>query len=60
MKRHGEYPGTPRARRSGSEVSVSQSRKWLTERLAPLPQVSLVFDEQLPQFLNPNENFVDL
>jgi hypothetical protein len=34
--------------RSGSEVFVSQSRKWLTERFAYLPQVRLVFAEELP------------
>jgi hypothetical protein len=45
MKRHGDNPIS----RSGSEVFVSQSREWLTERLAYLPQVRLVFDEELPQ-----------
>jgi hypothetical protein len=48
------------AGRSGSEVLVSQSRKWLTERLAYLPQVRLVFGEQLLQFVNRCENFEDL
>jgi hypothetical protein len=48
------------ADRSGSEVFVSQSRKWLTERLAYLPQVRLVFGEQLPQFVKGCENFEDL
>jgi hypothetical protein len=43
--------------RSGGEVFVSQSRKWLTERLAYLPQVRLVFDEELPRLPAPNENF---
>jgi hypothetical protein len=43
--------------RSGSEVFVSQSWKWLTERFAYLPQVRLVFDEELPQLADPNENF---
>src|SRR6478735_2402669 len=48
MKWHGDNPNSPR-HRSGSEVFVSQSRKWLTERFAYLPQVRLVFDEQLPR-----------
>jgi hypothetical protein len=52
-------PGTPAPNRSGSEVLASQSRKWLTERLAYPPQVSLVFDEQLPQFLKSGRIFVD-
>jgi hypothetical protein len=43
--------------RSGSEVSVSQSREWLTERFAHLPQVRLVFDEELPQLAARNGNF---
>jgi hypothetical protein len=43
--------------RSGSEVLVSQSWKWLTERFACLPQVRLVFDEELPQSAGPNQNF---
>jgi hypothetical protein len=43
----------------GSDIGVfdSQSWKWLTERLAYLPQVRLVFGEQLPQSAHPNENF---
>jgi hypothetical protein len=45
------------ADRSGSEVFVSQSWKWLTERLAYLPQVRLVFGEELPQSVSSNENF---
>jgi hypothetical protein len=48
------------ADRSGSEVFVSQSWKWLTERLAYLPQVRLVFGEQLPQLVKRYENFEDL
>jgi len=43
--------------RSGTEVFASQSRKWLTERFAYLPQVRLVFDEELPRLSGPNENF---
>jgi hypothetical protein len=43
--------------RSDSGVFDSQSRKWLTERLAYLPQVRLVFGEELPQLAGPNENF---
>jgi len=43
--------------RSGSEVFVSQSWKWLTERLAYLPQVRLVFDEVLPNFMDRAQNF---
>jgi hypothetical protein len=45
------------AHRSGSEVFGSQSRKWLTERFAYLPQVRLVFGEKLPQFVGLNEKF---
>jgi hypothetical protein len=41
-------------------VFVSQSWKWLTERCGDLPQVRLVFDEQLPKFAERCENFVDL
>jgi hypothetical protein len=48
------------AGRSGSEVFVSQSWKWLTERLAYLPQVRLVFGEQLPQLTKRYGNFEDL
>jgi hypothetical protein len=33
-----------------SEVRISQSRKWLMERFAYLPQVRLVFGEELTQF----------
>jgi len=43
--------------RSGSEVLVSQSWKWLTERLAYLPQVRLVFGKELPELVSPNWNF---
>jgi hypothetical protein len=56
MKRHGDNP-IPFARRSGSDVFTSQSWKWLTERLAYLPQVRLVFGEELPQFAGPAKNF---
>ena len=45
--------------RSGSEVSASQSRNWLTERFAHLPQVRLVFGEESPQWAGRDENFVD-
>jgi hypothetical protein len=43
-----------------SEVRVSQSRKWLMERLRYLPQVRLVFGEELTQLPDANRNFVDL
>jgi hypothetical protein len=43
----------------GSGVFASQSWKWLTERLAYLPQVCLVFDEELPQLAASSENFED-
>jgi hypothetical protein len=43
--------------RSESGVFDSQSWKWLTERLAYLPQVCLVFGEELPQLADPNQNF---
>jgi hypothetical protein len=43
--------------RSESGVFDSQSWKWLTERLAYLPQVRLVFGEELPQLADPNQNF---
>jgi hypothetical protein len=43
--------------RSGSDVFDSQSWKWLTERLAYLPQVRLVFGEELPQSAAEAENF---
>jgi hypothetical protein len=59
MKRHGDNPILP-ANRSGSEVFVSQSWKWLTERFGYLPQVRLVFVEELPQLAKPGENFEDL
>jgi hypothetical protein len=55
MKRHGDNPIS----RSGSEVFASQSREWLTERLAYVPQVRLVFDEELPQSAAPTENSED-
>jgi hypothetical protein len=55
MKRHGDNPIS----RSGSEVFVSQSREWVTERLAYVPQVCLVFDEELPQSAAPHENLED-
>jgi hypothetical protein len=56
MKRHGDNPDLS-AGRSGSEVLVSQPQKWLTERLAHLPQVCLVFGEVLPQSGTQDENF---
>src|ERR1700733_13537767 len=49
VKRHGDNP-ILFARRSGSDVFASQSWKWLTERLAYLPQVRLVFGENSSQF----------
>jgi hypothetical protein len=56
MKRHGDNPDFS-ASRCGSEVFVSQSWKWLTERLTYLPQVRLVFGEVLPQSATPDEIF---
>jgi hypothetical protein len=56
MKRHGDNPDLS-ASRSGSEVLVSQPQKRLTERLAHLPQVCLVFGEVLPQSGTQDENF---
>jgi hypothetical protein len=43
--------------RSGSDLFDSQSRKWLTERLAYLPQVRLVFGEVLPNSAGAAQNF---
>jgi hypothetical protein len=56
MKRHGN---TSDSLPHGSDGGVfdSQSWKWLTERLAYLPQVRLVFGEELPQSASPDENF---
>jgi hypothetical protein len=42
---------------SDGRVFDSQSWKWLTERLAFLPQVRLVFGEELPQLAGLNQNF---
>jgi hypothetical protein len=42
------------------DVRLSQSRKWLMERFAYMPQVRLVFGEELTQLPRANENFVDL
>jgi hypothetical protein len=50
----------PAARGCGSAVFTSQSRKWLTERFAHLPQVRLVFGEQLPHLAESPGNFEDL
>jgi hypothetical protein len=58
MKRHGDNPISS-LNRSGSEVLVSQSRKWLTERFTYLPQVRLVFGEELPQLPGSNKNFME-
>jgi hypothetical protein len=43
--------------RSGSDAFDSQSWKWLTERLAYLSQVRLVFAEELTQSAAEAENF---
>jgi hypothetical protein len=43
--------------RSGGDLFDSQSWKWLTERLAYLPQVRLVFGEVLPKFPGAAQNF---
>jgi hypothetical protein len=59
MKRHGDNP-IPCAGRSGCDVFVSQSQKWLTERFAYLPQVRLVFGEKLPRLSPPIGNFEGL
>jgi hypothetical protein len=55
-RRHVDSPNLSR-HRSGSEVFASQSWNWLTERLAYLPQVRLVFGEKLPQSAGANGNF---
>jgi hypothetical protein len=44
---------------SAGGVFESQSWKWLTERLAYLPQVRLVFGKELPKLPGRNENFED-
>jgi hypothetical protein len=44
---------------AGVAVFVSQSRKWLTERFAYLPQVRLVFGKVLPKSAGSGENFED-
>jgi hypothetical protein len=41
-------PIVPAVHRFGRAVFASQSRNWLTERSIDLPQVCLVFDEELP------------
>jgi len=46
-------------RRGGNEVSVSQSRKWLTERMGYSPQVRLAFDQESPQLTASTGNFED-
>jgi hypothetical protein len=46
-------------RRGGNDLSVSQSRKWLTERMVYSPQVRLVFDQELPQLVASTGNFED-
>jgi hypothetical protein len=56
VKRHGDNPNLL-PDRSGSDLFDSQSWKWLTERLAYLPQVRLVFDEELPQSAGAAKNF---
>jgi hypothetical protein len=43
--------------RSGSDLFDSQSWKWLTERLAYLPQVRLVFGKVLPKSAEAARNF---
>jgi hypothetical protein len=43
--------------RSGGGVFASQSRNWLTERLAYPPQVRLVFGKKLPRFDEATGNF---
>jgi hypothetical protein len=46
-------------RRGGNEISVSQSRNWLTERMGHSPPVRLVFDEESPQLPASTGNFED-
>jgi hypothetical protein len=48
MKRHGDTLIFLR-RRCGSEVFVSQSWKWLMERMAYPPQIRPILDERTPQ-----------
>jgi hypothetical protein len=38
---------------------ASQSWKWLMEGLAHMPQVRLVFRQELPQLADRKRNFVD-
>jgi hypothetical protein len=59
MKRHGDYPKLAPLDRSDSEVLASQSREWLTERFASLPQVRRFFGEELPQLSKTHANFED-
>jgi hypothetical protein len=59
VKRHGDNPNLPAAATRPRGIFDSQSWKWLTERLAYLPQVRLVFGEELLQFAGANENFVE-
>jgi hypothetical protein len=47
------------ADRSDGEVFSSQSRNWLTERFAYLPQVRLVFGENSPGLPRANGNSED-
>jgi hypothetical protein len=58
MKRHGVSPDLPAKSIPGSDISGSQTRKWLMERFAYLPQVRLVFGEQSPQSVGRTGNFV--
>jgi hypothetical protein len=60
MKRHGGNPKSAPLGRSDREVFASQSRKWLTERLAYLPQVRRFFGEDLPQLSKAHGNFEGL
>jgi hypothetical protein len=56
MKRHGK-PKSPGRIDPGRAVFASQSRNWLTERSRDLPQVRLVFDEELPKSTRSREKF---
>jgi hypothetical protein len=56
MKRHG-LTQFPCRRAPDSAILVSQSRDWLTKRSTVLPQLCLVFDDELPQSANSRGNF---
>jgi hypothetical protein len=56
MKRHG-LTQIWLPERSGQHILVSQSRDWLTKRSTELPQLRLVFDDELPKSTISRKNF---